>query len=542
MNKIGFKILNNVMYVDVIDKTEKENLNNTNVINTKNIYFSEKYINENTQLVSSFLNVIIIRNKINTINVKNNDVLIPTLKIINSLTEINTLICSDDKIINYDEFLYLLDAKNLTNLEIYDIPPFLLERLDMNKGLFIKVRSEILFISNFMNYNNINTYSDIFYKKEINIKEFYENDYEDFNSFMEINNYLKIINLHYYSKKQFDYIFNLINKHNLKNIKICLIEKDIKLDDAIEYITNYKKNNEEFILKNNINFKIIYSDEYKKNNIFKQINLNFLKISLIFAIFFTFIMIGINMYRNYKDTKNYENIENDLAKLLLNINSNNNETDQDIIFIEPNEEDKFNLTSTTTTTTTIYDIKYDKVFEKLLEINKDTVGWLTVNNTNIDYPVVKYSNNDYYLNKDYYQNKNRHGWIFMDYRNDYKDLSDNTIIYGHNLANQKMFGTLRYATNPTWYKKTKNQIITFNTLNENMKWQIFSIYKLPVTDDYLIANFSTNEEKINFLQMITNRSIYNFNQTFDEETKILTLSTCSNGSKERLVVHAKLIK
>ena len=86
MNKIGFKILNNVMYVDVIDKTEKENLNNTNVINTKNIYFSEKYINENTQLVSSFLNVIIIKNKINTINVKNNDVLIPTLKMINSLT------------------------------------------------------------------------------------------------------------------------------------------------------------------------------------------------------------------------------------------------------------------------------------------------------------------------------------------------------------------------------------------------------------------------------------------------------------------------
>ena len=181
-------------------------------------------------------------------------------------------------------------------------------------------------------------------------------------------------------------------------------------------------------------------------------------------------------------------------------------------------------------------------FASLQETNPDVHAWIKIDGTNIDYPVVKYSNNDYYLNKDYYQNKNRHGWIFMDYRNDYKDLSDNTIIYGHNLANQKMFGTLRYATNPTWYKKTKNQIITFNTLNSNMKWQIFSIYKLPVTDDYLIANFSTNEEKMNFLQMITNRSIYNFNQTFDEQTKILTLSTCSNGSKERLVVHAKLIK
>ena len=110
----------------------------------------ENYINENIQLVSSFLNVILIKNKIDTINVKNNDILIPTLKLINSLTEINTLICSDDKIINYDEFLFLLDAKNLTNLEIYDIPPFLLEQLDTNKNLNIKVRSEILFISNFL--------------------------------------------------------------------------------------------------------------------------------------------------------------------------------------------------------------------------------------------------------------------------------------------------------------------------------------------------------------------------------------------------------
>ena len=71
--------------------------------------------------------------------------------------------------------------------------------------------------------------------------------------------------------------------------------------------------------------------------------------------------------------------------------------------IEPGDED---FTTTTTTTTTVYDIQYEKVFSTLQEINKDTVGWLTVNNTRIDYPVVQAKDNDYYLRRDYYQNKN----------------------------------------------------------------------------------------------------------------------------------------
>ena len=68
------------------------------------------------------------------------------------------------------------------------------------------------------------------------------------------------------------------------------------------------------------------------------------------------------------------------------------------------------------------------------------------------------------------------------------------------------------------------------------------IYKIPVTNDDLIANFASPDEKLDFLKMVVERSIYDFNATYDENTKILTLSTCSNGSKERLVVHAKLIR
>ncbi len=544
MNKIVFKIVKNEIIVSLLNKDFKENLNNTNVINTKETYFSINYINENVELVSSFLNVIIIKNNIHKFIVNNEEATLITLKIIKNINKIDEIYLNYDNTLKYDEFIEILNNNYLKVINLFDIPNYLLEMIDVNKNLKVTIRNEILFTSNFMEINNINTYSDIFYKKEIYINEFKDRDYLDFDSFIQINKYLKIINFNYFSKRQFDYIFNKLIKLNLKNIKINFNEGNINIQNVVEYINKVKKEKEDFILTNNINFKINYSKEFKKNNMFKQINLNFIKISLLFVILSVTLMMSVNLYRNYSDTKKYDNIENDLQKIKLDLDiPENNNHDKDITFIEPNDDDKerVTLTTTTTTTTTIYDVKYEKVFEKLKEINNDTVGWLTVNNTKIDYPVVQSTDNDYYLYRDYYKNKNRHGWIYMDYRNNIEDLSDNTIIFGHNLANQKMFGTLRYVTNPSWYKKSSNQIITFNTTKANMKWQIISIYKIPVTNDYLVANFASSEDKLNFLDMITQRSIYDFNATYDENTKIITLSTCSNGSKDRLVVHAKLI-
>ena len=544
MNKIVFKIVKNEIIVSLLNKDFKENLNNTNVINTKETYFSINYINENVELVSSFLNVIIIKNNIHKLIVNNEEATLITLKIIKNINKIDEIYLNYDNTLKYDEFIEILNNNYLKVINLFDIPNYLLEMIDVNKNLKVTIRNEILFTSNFMEINKINTYSDIFYKKEIYINEFKDRDYLDFDSFIQINKYLKTINFNYFSKRQFDYIFNKLIKLNLKNIKINFNEGNINIQNVVEYINKVKKEKEDFILTNNINFKINYSKEFKKNNMFKQINLNFIKISLLFVILSVTLMMSVNLYRNYSDTKKYDDIENDLQKIKLDLDiPENNNHDKDITFIEPNDDDKerVTLTTTTTTTTTIYDVKYEKVFEKLKEINNDTVGWLTVNNTKIDYPVVQSTDNDYYLYRDYYKNKNRHGWIYMDYRNNIEDLSDNTIIFGHNLANQKMFGTLRYVTNPSWYKKSSNQIITFNTTKANMKWQIISIYKIPVTNDYLVANFASSEDKLNFLDMITQRSIYDFNATYDENTKIITLSTCSNGSKDRLVVHAKLI-
>lgn len=544
MDNIVFKISKNSLFISIYKKDKpKEDLNNTNIINTKEIYFSIKYIRENLELVSSFLNVVIIKQNVNKVVIKDYGTIILILDIIKSIPNIKELEITADKVLTYDIFMKILDNEYLEEINVFDIPKYLLERLDINKSIKVNLRCEILFISSFMNNNKLTTYSDLYYKKNILIdNEFDENDYNDFLSFMRINNHLKVIEFNYFNIKLFWLIMDELIKLDKKNIKIVFNEKYLNLKDLINPINKYKEKHDKFLNDNNIILKINYSDEYIRENTFKQINLNVIKIALLGVIITVLLMMSINIYNNYKDSEKSNKIEKDLQNI-MNIKpieeTNENDNKQTIEYIEPNDND---LNQLKTTTTSIYDIKYKMMFDELKEINNDTVGWLKVNNTNIDYPVVKYKDNDFYLKNDYYKNSNRHGWVFMDYRNDPINLNRNTIIYGHNLANQKMFGTLRYALNKSWYKKTNNQIITFNTTKENLKWQIFSIYKVPVTTDYLKTVFNSDEDYLEFIKMITERSIYDFKVDFDASDIILTLSTCSNGNDQRLVVHAKLIK
>lgn len=538
MIKIVFKVNGNCINAyKLIKDTPKEDLNKTNVIDIKELVFSDVYIKNNLELVSSFLNVIIIKRKINTVCIRDFELITVILDIINTIPNITNLIIKPDESINYDIFLKLLDNNYLENLEVYDFPRILLDRLDTNKKIVVKTRTEILFVSNFMKVNNLNTYSDIYYKKNIVISDFTSDDKNDIVTFIKINKYLKEINFKNFSVSAFDFMMNLLIQNAKEDIKISFEYDNLK-DTDINVISKYKKVNERLLLNANITFKINYSEEYRRNNLFKQININFIKVSLGAVILVIIFMIGINYYKNYVDEQHYLGIENNL-KEIIKVNQKKTEEENPLDVIEPGDED---LTTTTTTTTTVYDIQYEKVFSTLQEINKDTVGWLTVNNTRIDYPVVQAKDNDYYLRRDYYQNKNRHGWIFMDYRNNPDELNENTIIYGHNLANQTMFGTLRYALNSYWYKKSANQIITFNTPNENMKFQIFSIYTIPTTNDYLDITFPTTDAYQTYIDLVKGRSIYDFNIEVTTDDKILTLSTCANGNDKRLVIHAKLIK
>lgn len=183
----------------------------------------------------------------------------------------------------------------------------------------------------------------------------------------------------------------------------------------------------------------------------------------------------------------------------------------------------------------------DVDLKKLKEKNNDTVGWLNVNNTNINYPFVKSSDNDYYLHHSFDKSYNNAGWVFLDYRNN-KNLTDkNNIIYGHHRVNNTMFTSLLNTLNQSWYTNKDNHIIRISLENENSLWQIISVYKIPTESYYITTKFNDDNEFITFLDTISKRSIYNFNYNVNKDDIILTLSTCYDDNT-RVVVHAKLIK
>lgn len=182
-------------------------------------------------------------------------------------------------------------------------------------------------------------------------------------------------------------------------------------------------------------------------------------------------------------------------------------------------------------------------FNELLKKNPDTVGWIKVNGTNINYPVVQTDNNDYYLNHAYDKTTNDAGWIYADYRNNMVNFDKNTIIYGHGRLNNTMFGSLKNITNSSWYDNKDNYIIKFSTPTENTLWQVFSVYTIPVESYYLQTKFNTDEQYNEFLQTLKNRSVKNFSAGVNSNDKIITLSTCKDvAGTKRVVMHAKLIK
>lgn len=180
-------------------------------------------------------------------------------------------------------------------------------------------------------------------------------------------------------------------------------------------------------------------------------------------------------------------------------------------------------------------------FSNLKKMNEEVVAWILVNGTNINYPVVQHNDNEYYLNHSFSQSKNEAGWVFMDYRNQKDVFQKNTIIYAHGRKNGSMFGTLKNILNSSWYKNSNNYIVKLSTLYENSLWQVFSIYKIRTTNDYIQTDFSTDDSFLTFLDKISSRSIYDFQTTVNKDDKVLTLSTCFN-EEEKIVLHAKLIE
>lgn len=229
------------------------------------------------------------------------------------------------------------------------------------------------------------------------------------------------------------------------------------------------------------------------------------------------ILIGLLIYSGIKIFKwNKEN------------SNNNNITDKinEAVTVEKNSEGKedFNIN-----------------FNTLKKQNEDTVAWIKVNNTNVKYPVVKAKDNSFYLTHSFDKSNTSAGWIFADYKNKFDDTDKNIVIYGHNRRDGSMFSSLKNALNPNWYNNDLNRNILLYTENGEYNYEIFSIYKIESEDYYIKTEFNDENDFEDFLNTITKRSVQDFGVNVSKDDSILTLSTCANNNKYRVVIHAKKV-
>ena len=174
------------------------------------------------------------------------------------------------------------------------------------------------------------------------------------------------------------------------------------------------------------------------------------------------------------------------------------------------------------------------------EINRDIVGWLEIPGTNISYPIMQGDDNAYYLNHTFKGNVNSAGSIFMEVLNAADFTDYHTLIYGHNMKNGSMFGTLSYYKSPTYL--VAHPYLYVDTEYGQQKYQIFSCYETSATSDSYTIGFAPDEIYQEYLNTIKGRSEYDTGVDVSTEDKILSLSTCTkSGENMRYLVHAKLV-
>ena len=180
--------------------------------------------------------------------------------------------------------------------------------------------------------------------------------------------------------------------------------------------------------------------------------------------------------------------------------------------------------------------------------NKSFIGWIQIDDTLIDYPVMQSKSNDYYLNHNFNQESDNNGSIFIDSECSIWPRSQNIIIYGHNMKSGKMFGELKKYKQESFYED--HQTIRFDTLYEKGRYQIMYVFSDIVYDEaevafkyYQFINANSKEEWDSAMNYMKSKSMYDTGYTAEYGDIIITLSTCDyQKDAERFVVVAKKIK
>lgn len=179
-------------------------------------------------------------------------------------------------------------------------------------------------------------------------------------------------------------------------------------------------------------------------------------------------------------------------------------------------------------------------FNALLALNPDTIGWVQIEGTSLEYPVVQTDNNDYYLSHNYLQEESFEGAVFRDYLCN-TTTTRNHVLYGHYMSDESMFGSLWNYQDQAYLKL--HPVIQFDQPGHPGDWEIFSIYITKADYDYRQPEFITDGEFIDYMNRLKARSLYDTGVTLDPDDEVLTLSTCIYTFDDaRFAVHARKVK
>ena len=243
------------------------------------------------------------------------------------------------------------------------------------------------------------------------------------------------------------------------------------------------------------------------------------KVLYVFCIMLLISSILISSYCIYKELKQNKEQENNFEELIEIVEQTNPEEKEQ-------EETVINI-------------------DNLYAINSDIVGWLRINDTTINYPIMQTkSDPNYYLHRDFYKKYSSYGTPYMSEECSI-NTSDNLVIYGHHMNHKKVFGALEDYKSKEFYENHK--VIEFTTLEEKQKYEIFAVFKTVVYSKntfkyYNFVNFSSEDEFNIFINRCKELSFYETNINPQYQDKFITLSTCEYSNKNgRLVVIARKI-
>lgn len=186
-------------------------------------------------------------------------------------------------------------------------------------------------------------------------------------------------------------------------------------------------------------------------------------------------------------------------------------------------------------------------YEKLYSQNKSLIGWIKIDDTNINYPVMQTVNNEYYLDHNYTQEYDKNGSIFLDKDCDIMNPGTNMIIYGHDMKSGKMFGSLDKYSSKEYY--LQHPLIQFDTIYEEGVYQIMYVFRSRVYNEedivfkyYQFFEASTPQQFDSTMHEMAKLSLYDTGITATYGDKLITLSTCDQTEEDgRFVVVAKKV-